>query len=94
MDDMISVSRYLMDLDKEHIRTLGQLLGLSYHTVSNNYEGSPTKSYLYGILAAWFRQQDDVIKTGAPSWTTLVRALDDKQLRQTGIAARIRKDKF
>ena len=83
-----------MDLSKEHIRTLGQLLGLSYHTVSNNHEGSTVKSYLDGILAAWFRQQDNVMKIGAPSWTTLVRALEDKQLRQTGIAARIRKDKL
>ena len=92
-EDMLVVTGYLSGLSKGHIKTLGLILGLSYRTVSNTFEGSSQSSYLQSVLAAWFLRQDKVLERGCPSWTVLVRALQDKQLRQNGIAADICRDK-
>ena len=86
------MSGYLYNLGKSDVKTLGLLLGLNLITVSNTFEGSSQKIYLDSILEAWFRKQDDVLQKGCPSWRVLVVALEDKQLRQNGIAAEIRRD--
>ena len=94
VDDMLAVSGYLLDLDKEQMKTLGLILGLSHRTVSNSYEGSTRTSYLNDILHAWLLQQDEVKENGSPSWIILTVALEHKQLRQTGIAKIIREDRL
>lgn len=94
MDDLSAVSGYLFNLKKEQMKTLGLKLGLSLHTVSNSYENSTNTDYMYDILHAWLLQQDMVRKNGSPSWITLIRALEDKQLRQGGIAKNIRENEL
>ena len=94
MDDLFAVSGYLLDLDKEQMKTLGVVLGLSHLTVSNSYEGSTKISYLNDILRAWLLQQDEVGENGCPSWATLTTSLEHEQLRQSGIAKKIRAERL
>jgi len=94
LKDMVTVRGYLFDLDKEEIHTLCLILGLHHSTLSNKYEGSSKANYLDNVLTAWFRMQDDVEEKGVPSWATLATALEDEQLRQNGIASKIRKEKL
>ena len=94
MKDKVTVRGYLIDLNKEQIRTLGLILGLQNTTLSNKYEGSSEINYLDDVLAAWFLKQDDVVTKGVPSWTTLASALEVQQLRQKGIASKIRKERL
>ena len=94
MNDLLDVSGYLLDLGKEQMKTLGQILGLSHRTVSNSYESSTNTAYLNDILTAWLLQQDEVGENGLPSWITLTTALEHEQLRQAGIARKIREDKL
>ena len=94
IDDLLAVSGYLLDLDKEQMKTLGLILGLSHLTVSNSYEGSTKTSYLNDILHAWLLQQDDVEENGSPSWAKLTTALEHEQLRQSGIAKKIRAERL
>ena len=85
---------YLIDLNKEHIRTLGLILGLHNTTLSNMYEGSSRIEYLDDVLAALFRKQDDVEKERVLSWTTVATALENQQLRQNGIASKIKQERL
>ena len=94
LKDMVTVRGYLIDLDKEEIHTLGLILGLHRGTLSNKYEGSSKVNYLDDVLTAWLRKQDDVEEKGVPSWATLATALEDQQLRQTGVAKKIRKERL
>ena len=91
--DMVTVRGYLIDLDKEQVRTLGLILGLHHITLSNKYEGSRV-NYLDDVLTAWLSKQDDVEEKGVPSWATLATALENQQLRQVGIARKIRKERL
>ena len=93
LKDMVTVRGYLINLDKEQVRTLGLILGLHHITLSNKYEGSSV-SYLDDVLTAWLRKQDDVEEKGVPSWATLATALENQQLRQVGIARKIRKERI
>ena len=94
LKDMVTVRGYLIDLDKEQIHTLGLILGLHRGTLSNKYEGFSKVNYLDDVLTAWFRKQDDVERRGVPSWATLATTLEDQQLRQNGIASKIRKERL
>lgn len=94
MDDLLAVSGYLLDLNKEQMMTLGLILGLSHRTVCNSYENSTKTVYLNDILHAWLLQQDEVGENGSPSWITLTTALEHDQLQQAGIAKKIREDKL
>ena len=94
IDDLLAVSGYLLDLDKEQMKTLGLILGLSHLTVANSYEGSTKTSYLNDILHAWLLQQDEVEESGSPSWAKLTTALEHEQLRQSGIAKKIRAERL
>ena len=93
LKDIVTVRGYLMDLDKVQIYTLGLILGLHHGTLSNN-EGFSKVNYLDDVLTAWLRKQDDVEEKGVPSWATLATALENTQLRQVGIAYRIRKERL
>ena len=53
-----------------------------------------SETYREDVIAAWLRRQDDVDKnTGIPTWSTLVKALRDRQVGQKGLARIISIDK-
>ena len=83
------MSRYLTCLNKEELKILGQLLGLSHTTVTNHFDSSLTV-YLSSIVEAWLLKQDKVAEKGGPNWSTLEAALRDDLLGHTGIADKIR----
>lgn len=93
MDDLLEVAGYLQGLNKGHLRTLGLILGLTANTVDETYDGSGVGGYRHSILEAWLMQQDRVGEKGAPTWRVLAGALENQQLRQSGIATKIRKEK-
>ena len=85
------MARYLTPLDREELEILGQLLGLSYVTVTNHKDGSLTV-YRSSILRAWLLKLDKVKEKGGPSWITLEAALRDELLGHTGIADEINRN--
>ena len=72
------VCKSLKNLSKEDIQRLGEALGLSY-TKLQNMNLFPDE-----MVAAWLKRQDDVLRTGKPTWRTLVDAL--REIDQNGIA--------
>ena len=94
MDDLLQIHKYLGDLNKREVSTLGQVLGLSRATVNNSQEGSTVSVYCDNILVAWLLGQDQVLKSGKPSWRTLIRALRSDHLRHNGIADKIEREMF
>ena len=88
IDDIIEVSRYLICLRKEELKLLGQILGLSYTTVTNHIDSS-LAVYRSSIVEAWLLKQDKVSEKGGPSWSTLEAALRDELLGHNGIADNI-----
>ena len=94
VDDLLQIHKYLRDLNKKELSTLGQVLGLSHATVTNRREGSSASEYCDNILVAWLLGQDRVLKSGKPSWRTLIRALRSNHLRHNGIADKIEREMF
>ena len=66
------------------------VLGLDHSKLKANMN-SPT--FLYDVIHAWLQKEDHVEEKGEPSWTTLVKALKQRRVGQTGVANRIMKDK-
>jgi len=89
-DDFLEITDYLISLNKTDIYNLGLVLGLSQHKVVAKMD---SRTFLDDIITAWLRKEDQVIKTGEPSWTVLVSALKHRRVGQTGIASIIAKDK-
>ena len=85
------MSRYLTSLNKEELEILGELLGLSYTTVTNNKDRS-LAVYRSSVVRAWLLKQDDVAEKGGPSWSTLEAALRDELLGHNGIADNIHRE--
>ncbi len=71
-------------VDKRDIHLLGLVLGLDPGRLKVIEQSSD--SYLDGVIAAWLRREGDVDKRGGPRWSTLVKALQHRRLRQSGIA--------
>ena len=84
--DLDEVTKYLLDLGNTDIHNLGIALGL-YHPHLKNIETSAT--FRDEMIAAWLQKEDQVTKKGVPTWETLVKALRDRRVRQTGVAAEI-----
>ena len=91
IDDIIEVSRYLTCLRKEELKLLGQILGLSYTTVTNHIDSS-LAVYRSSIVEAWLLKRDKVAEKGGPSWSTLEAALRDELLGHNGIADNIHRE--
>ena len=85
------MSRYLTPLDKEELEILGELLGLSYTTVTNKKDSS-LAVYRSSIVRSWLFKQDKVAEKGGPSWSTLEAALRDELLGHNGIADNIHRE--
>ena len=45
------------------------------------------------MIAAWLQKEDQVTKRGVPTWDTLVKALRDRRVNQTGVADKIETEK-
>ena len=87
----IQVSRYLTCLNKEELKLLGELLGLSHATVTNHFD-STLAVYRSSIVEAWLLKQDEVAEKGGTSWSTLEAALRDELLGHNGIADKIHRE--
>ena len=83
-DDHLTVTDFLLGLEKDHIYHLGLVLGLSQRRVKGMMDSSTT--FLDDVIAAWLRKED---QAGAPTWMILVKALRHPRLKQTGIADEI-----
>ena len=46
------------------------------------------------MIAAWLQKEDQVTKRGMPTWETLVKALRDRRVNQTGVADKIETEKM
>ena len=92
MDDLNEVSRYLHDLDRDQLRTLGLVLGLCFTTLQQHNQAANT-TYLHHLLAAWLRKQDNVMQQCPPTWKNLVESLKSDRLRQNMIAWKIKTEK-
>ena len=80
------ISSYLHELPNDVLIYLGLALGLSYSKLKR-LESSRT--FLLDMLSMWLREEDNVIKVGPPTWRTLVKALREETIMQTGIAQTI-----
>ena len=88
--DLLEVTNYLLDFGKTDIHNLGLTLGLHYPRLTK-MGGSET--FIDDMIAAWLRKEDQVLKQGVPSWETLVKALRNRRVNQTGVAEKIATDK-
>ena len=91
IDDLLDVTDYLLNLKQTDIYYLGLTLGLT-HPHLKNMESSNT--FRENMIAAWLQKEDQVTKRGMPTWETLVKALRDCRVNQTGVADKIAADKI
>ncbi len=90
--DLISITDHLHGLvEKRDIYNLGIVLGLDRDRVKVIEQTA--HSFLDDIIAAWLRREGDVNERGGPRWSTLVKALQHRRLRQLGIARDIAEEK-
>ena len=88
---LLDISNYLDGLQKKEIYQLGLVLGLKHTKLKDKMDTSPV--FLEDVIAAWLREEDYVKERGEPSWTVLIRALENRRVGQNGIASQIEKDK-
>ena len=84
--DLLSITDYLLDMEKSHIYNLGLVLGLKQTKVKTLKDSD---TFLDDIITAWLRKEDQVTEKGEPSWTVLVNALKHRRVGQIGIAKTI-----
>ena len=88
--DLVQVTDYLLNLSSTNIYKLGLSLGL-YQPHLKDMKTSET--FRDDMIAAWLQKEDEVMNKGIPTWKTLVKALKDPRVNQTGIAKKIEADK-
>ena len=91
IDDVLEVTNYLLDLTQTDIHNLGLTLGLDYHHLKHM---ASSETFRDDMIAAWLQKEDQVTKKGIPTWETLVKALRDRRVNQTGVADKIEDDKI
>ena len=91
IDDHLEVTDYLLDFGQTDIHNLGLALGL-YHPHLKSMSNSLT--FRDDMIAAWLQKEDQVLKRGVPTWETLVKALRNPRVNQTGVADRIEIEKL
>ena len=89
-NDLLDITDYLLNMDKNHIYHLGLVLGLTQTKLKAMKESD---SFLNDVIAAWLQKEDNVKEKGEPSWTVLISALKHRRVSQTGIADDIAKEK-
>ena len=85
--DMLAIEAYLGGMENTKILKLGMALGLNYTKLKNKMNFD---TFRLDMIHAWLQKEDNV---GNPTWRTLVNVLNSKEVGQTGIAAKIAKDK-
>ena len=90
INDLLDVSDYLINFGPTDIYNLGLTLGLS-HVRLRNMRDSDT--FREDMIAAWLQREDQVTRRGVPTWNTLVRALQNPRVNQTGVAGTIATDR-
>ena len=88
--DLAEVTDYLLSLQNINIYNLGLSLGLYQPHLK---EMKTSETFRDDMIAAWLQKEDQVLKKGIPTWKTLVKALRDPRVNQTGIANQIEADK-
>ena len=98
---MLDISGYLHLLNRDQIFQLGLVLGLSAVPTLDNMRYTATflsdmladtSNFLYDMLTAWLRGQDDVNKRGGHTWEALVKALRYQSVAQNEIADKIQRE--
>ena len=84
MNDLRDVSDYLTDLTNEQCVSLGLVFGLHYPKLERMTD------YPNEVVAAWLRQEDDVLNRCSPTWRNLSTAL--RSIGQNGLSERVRRD--
>ena len=87
---MREITKYLLDLEKNHIYNLGLELGLVQPKLKDMMNSTTFRD---DVITAWVRMEDNVIEMGEPSWEVLASALRQRRVGQTGIARKIERDK-
>ena len=91
IDDVLEVTNYLLDLKQTDIHNLGLTLGLNHPHLKHM---ASSGTFRDDMIAAWLQKEDQVTKRGVPTWETLVKALRDRRVNQTGVADKIEADKI
>ena len=78
MEDHFEITEFLRNLDKNVLIRLGGALGLSYSKLKK------MEPLCEEMVAAWLNKEDNVSKSGEPSWKSLKAALI--KISQTGLA--------
>ena len=55
---------------------------------------SDSETFIDDMIDAWLQKEDQVLKRGVPTWETLVKALRDPRVNQTGVAEKIETEKL
>ena len=79
-DDQDDIMSFLHSLSDKNIYDLGIALGISHQRLTDANRGA---SFLGNVILDWLNRVD---KVGKPSWRSLVSALRDPMVKQTGIA--------
>ena len=88
ISDHFDVKMSLYKLGPQQLTDLGGALGLSYPKMKR----MANNNILDDVSAAWLNQEDQVLeKSGEPTWSRLVDALEE--IGQQGIAEKIRNNK-
>ena len=90
IDDLDKVTDYLLDLGNTDIHNLGITLGLHFPHLKTMRD---SEIFRDEVIAAWLQKEDQVTKKGVPTWETLVKALRNHRVNQTGVADKIETDK-
>ena len=86
IDDHFDVTSYLLDFGQADIYNLGLTLGLNHLRLKRMKDSDTFRD---DMIAAWLQREDQVTRRGVPTWRTLVKALRDRRVNQTGVADRI-----
>ena len=84
---------YLSNLSVGNLHSLGLEMGLHESTVTG-YGQMAVSQFLTSLLNDWINEKDSVMEQGGATWSSLVRALKSKSVRQNGIAAKIEAEKM
>ena len=91
INDVLEVTNYLLDLTQTDIHNLGLTLGLNHPHLKRM---ASSETFRDDMIAAWLQKEDQVTKRGVPTWETLVKALRDRRVNQTGVAYKIETEKM
>ena len=88
MGDLFDIATYLRDLNTSQLKSLGYALGLHHPNVSRMDQGH----LCYELVAAWLKRDDDVRTRCLPTWSNLVKALE--QNKYNGIAEDVKRERL